>query len=132
MGFSCPGERLEPGSAMRFIDAIIYLEPMDGGPRNLNASPDRKQNNFMSTLPKANDLFETGQHLKRNIYPFQMKSMGQTQQDAEQANYHKQTDVSYKPKRETVMMHFETQDLVYDKFNNNADEQLFNLNLFPL
>ena len=30
------------------------------------------------------------------------------------------------------MQYFESASLVYDKFNSNSDEQLFNLNLYPL
>lgn len=41
----------------------------------------RMNNNFMSSLPEANEIFDTGQHLKRNIYPFEMKSKGHTQQE---------------------------------------------------
>ena len=39
-------------------------------------SPQKHTNNFMSSLPKANEIFDIGQHLKRNIYPFEMKSKG--------------------------------------------------------
>ena len=40
---------------------------------NNNIYSDKKQNNFITSLPKANEIVDTTQEVKKSIYPFLMK-----------------------------------------------------------
>ena len=47
--------------------------------------------------------------------------------------YNKDTYVNtFKPMKKSVKEHFAQKHLVYDKFNNNFDEEIFNVNIFSI
>ncbi len=41
-------------------------------------------------------------------------------------------NLKFKPILETIPAHFDHKYLIYDKFNNNSDQELFNQNIFSI
>ena len=89
-------------------------------------------------LPKANEIVDTAQADFKSAYPFELRKMKHVSHlpDPDSASafvYHKDTYCNtFKPLKKSVKEHFSQKYLVYDKFNNNFDEEIFNVNIFSI